>query len=86
MRISRLVEMKRVANEIAAAEPRIDVLINNAGALFNRREVTEDGLELTFATNHASYFVLTHLLRNRLLASAPARVVSTASHAHKGRN
>ena len=82
--LSRLAEMKRVANEIAAAEPRIDVLINNAGALFNRREVTEDGLELTFATNHASYFVLTHLLRDRLLASAPARVVNTASHAHKG--
>jgi NAD(P)-dependent dehydrogenase (short-subunit alcohol dehydrogenase family) len=82
--LSRLAEMKRVAIEIAAAEPRIDVLINNAGALFNRREVTEDGLELTFATNHASYFVLTHLLRDRLLASATARVINTASHAHRG--
>jgi NAD(P)-dependent dehydrogenase (short-subunit alcohol dehydrogenase family) len=82
--LSRLAEMKRVGREIAAAEPRIDVLINNAGAIFSSREVTQDGLELTFATNHVAYFVLTHLLRERLVASAPARVVSTSSHAHKG--
>src|SRR5207237_8702623 len=53
--LSRLVEMKRVAAEIAAAETRIDVLINNAGALFGSRQVTEDGLALTFATNHMAY-------------------------------
>ena len=82
--LSRLSEMKRVAAEIAAAEPRIDVLINNAGALFGSRQVTEDGLELTFALNHMSYFVLTHGLRERLQASAPARVINTASDAHKG--
>jgi NAD(P)-dependent dehydrogenase (short-subunit alcohol dehydrogenase family) len=82
--LSRVSEMKRVGREIAAAEPRIDVLINNAGAVFHRREVTEDGLESTFATNHFSYFVLTRLLRERLIASAPARVVNTASHAHRG--
>jgi NAD(P)-dependent dehydrogenase (short-subunit alcohol dehydrogenase family) len=76
--------MKRVGHEIAAAEPRVDVLINNAGALFSHREVTEDGLELTFATNHVAYFVLTHLFRDRLVASAPARVVSTSSGAHQG--
>jgi len=81
--LSRLVEMKRVAAEIAAAETRIDVLINNAGALFGSRQVTEDGLELTFATNHMAYVVLTHGLRERLLASAPARVVNTASAAHE---
>src|SRR5204862_1623354 len=81
--LSRLAEMKRVAAEIAAAEPRIDVLINNAGALFGSRHVTEVGLELTFAHNHMAYFVLTHGLRDRLLASAPARVVNTASNAHQ---
>src|SRR5713226_940369 len=81
--LSRLVEMKRVAAEIAAAEARIDVLINNAGALFGSRQVTEDGLERTFATNHMAYVVLTHGLRERLMASAPARVVNTASNAHK---
>jgi NAD(P)-dependent dehydrogenase (short-subunit alcohol dehydrogenase family) len=73
-----------VAAEIAAAEPRIDVFINNAGALFNSRQVTEDGLELTFALNHMSYFVMAHGLRERLQASAPARVINTASDAHKG--
>ena len=84
--LSRLAEMKRVAAEIAAAEPRIDALINNAGALFSSRHVTEDRLELTFALNHMAYFLLTHGLRERLLASAPARVVNTASDAHKRAN
>ncbi len=83
--LSRIAEMKRVAAEIADAEPRIDVLINNAGALFSSRQVTADGLELTFATNHVAYFVLTHGLRANLLAAAPtARVINTASDAHKG--
>jgi NAD(P)-dependent dehydrogenase (short-subunit alcohol dehydrogenase family) len=81
--LSRLADMKRVAGEIADAEPRIDVLINNAGALFSRRSVTEDGLERTFALNHMSYFVLTEALRDRLLAAAPARIVNTASNAHR---
>jgi len=82
--LSRLSEMKRVANEIAAVEPRIDVLINNAGALFGYRQVTEDGLELTFATNHISYFVLTQGLLKSLQAAGPSRVISTSSDAHKG--
>jgi NAD(P)-dependent dehydrogenase (short-subunit alcohol dehydrogenase family) len=80
--LSRVTEMRRVGKEIAEAEPRIDVLMNNAGAMFGQRSVTEDGLELTFATNHLSYFVMTYLLRERLAASGPARVVNTSSHAH----
>jgi NAD(P)-dependent dehydrogenase (short-subunit alcohol dehydrogenase family) len=83
--LSRISEMKRLAAEIAAVEPRIDVLINNAGAMFGSRQVTEDHLELTFAINHMAYFVLTLGLRERLLASSPARIVNTASDAHKGR-
>ncbi|HEV2175783.1 MAG TPA: SDR family oxidoreductase [Terriglobia bacterium] len=81
--LSSLREMKRVAAEIAAAEPRIDVLINNAGALFGSRQLTEDSFERTFALNHLAYFVLAHGLRERLVASAPARVVNTSSDAHK---
>src|ERR1700733_11861158 len=81
--LSRLSEMKRVASEISQAEPRIDVLINNPGAMFGSRQLTEDGLELTFALNHMAYFVLTHGLRERLVASAPARVVNTSSDAHQ---
>ena len=83
--LSILAEMKRVGQEIAAAEPRIDVLINNAGNVFARRELTPDGLERTFAINHMAYFVLTYCLRERLVASAPARIVNTASAAHIGR-
>jgi NAD(P)-dependent dehydrogenase (short-subunit alcohol dehydrogenase family) len=82
--LSRIAEAKRVANEIAAAEPRIDVLINNAGALFGTRQLTADNLEETFATNHMAYFVLTLRLKASLLAGAPSRVVNTASDAHKG--
>jgi NAD(P)-dependent dehydrogenase (short-subunit alcohol dehydrogenase family) len=82
--LTRISEMKRVAAEVAEAEPRIDVLVNDAGAMFATRELTEDGLEYTFALNHMAYIVVTQGLRDRLVASAPARVVSTASAAHQG--
>ena len=81
--LSRIAEMKRVAAEIAAAEPRVDLLVNNAGALFGGRRLTEDGLERSFAVNHMAYFVLAHGLRERLRAAAPARVVNTASTMHR---
>lgn len=81
--LSRLSEMKRVASEIARAEARIDVLMNNAGAMFGQLGLTEDGLERTFALNHMAYFVLTHGLGERLIASAPSRMVNTASDAHE---
>src|SRR6185312_3674204 len=81
--LSRLSEMKRVAAQIAAGEPKIDVLMNNAGLVATRNQKTEDGLELMFATNHLSYFVLTNLLLDRLRAAGDARVVSTASEAHR---
>jgi NAD(P)-dependent dehydrogenase (short-subunit alcohol dehydrogenase family) len=78
--------MNRVAGEIAALQPRIDVLINNAGAMFQERGVTEDGLERSFALNHMSYFVLTNRLKDRLVAAGPARIVNTASGAHQGQS
>ena len=81
--LSLLSGMKRVGAAVAAAEPRIDVLINNAGSVFPTRGLTADGLERTFAINHMAYFVLTAALRERLEASAPARVVSTASRSHR---
>ena len=82
--LTRLAEMKRVAAQIADKEPPIDVLINNAGALFGSRRLTEDGLECTFALNHMAYFVVTAGLRERLLASGAARIINTASAAHEG--
>lgn len=74
----RLADVKRVAADIAAAEPRIDVLLNNAGAMFARRQITPDGFERTFALNHVAPFVLTHGLSERLFAAPSARVVNTA--------
>jgi NAD(P)-dependent dehydrogenase (short-subunit alcohol dehydrogenase family) len=82
--LSLVAETRRVGQEIAAAEPRIDVLINNAGLISARRQVTAEGYELTLATNHLAYFVLTHALLPRMLASVPARIVNTASEVHRG--
>ena len=79
--LSTLAEMKRVGAELAR-EPQIDVLVNNAGALFNRRQETADGLEMTFAVNHMAYFVITNILLPRLKPGA--RIVTTASNAHRG--
>jgi retinol dehydrogenase-12 len=81
--LSRGDEIRRLAPELLAAAPRIDVLLNNAGAFFAKRVVVEDGLEQTFALNHMGYFRLTSLLRERLIASAPARIVNVASEAHR---
>jgi NAD(P)-dependent dehydrogenase (short-subunit alcohol dehydrogenase family) len=81
--ISTLAEMKRIGGEIAAAEPQIHALANNAGAIFQTRQETADGLERTFAVNHMAYFVLTHGLLDRLKATPGARIVSTASGAHR---
>ena len=67
--LASIAETRRVAAKIAAAEPRIDVLINNAGALFNQRRLSPDGLEMTFALNHMAYFVLTEGLKRTLLES-----------------
>jgi NAD(P)-dependent dehydrogenase (short-subunit alcohol dehydrogenase family) len=58
-------------------------LINKSGSLFGRRRLTQEGLELTFALNYMAYFVLTEGLRERLLASRPARIINTASAAHQ---
>jgi NAD(P)-dependent dehydrogenase (short-subunit alcohol dehydrogenase family) len=82
--LSSMAATRKIGAAIAETEPRIDVLINNAGAMFSDRLVTPEGLELTFALNHMAYFVLTEALREKLVASASARIVSTASNAHEG--
>jgi retinol dehydrogenase-14 len=71
-----------LAAEVIATLPRIDVLVNNVGGFWETRHVTADGLERTFVVNHLAPFLLTNLLLERLLQSAPARVVTVASHAH----
>lgn len=76
-------DIRRIAAEFLAMGKPLHVLFNNAGLVMQRRASTVDGLETTFAVNHLAYFMLTHLLTERLRESAPARVVCTASDAHK---
>jgi retinol dehydrogenase 14 len=77
--MSSQTEVRRLAGEILSAYPRLDVLLNNVGGFWAHRHVTADGLEHTFALNHLAPFLLTSLLLERLMASAPARVVTVSS-------
>ena len=79
--LSSQAEVRRLAEEVRASYPRLDVLVNNVGGYWAHRHVTVDGLEHTFALNHLAPFLLTHLLRDLLVASAPARVVTVSSGA-----
>ncbi len=74
-------EVRRLADDALQRLPRIHVLVNNVGGYWNTRHLTADGLERTFAVNHLASFLLTNLLLDRLKQSAPARVVTVASHA-----
>jgi NAD(P)-dependent dehydrogenase (short-subunit alcohol dehydrogenase family) len=80
--LSKIGDVARAADEILAAAPRIDLLLNNAGAVFGARRESADGIEYTFALNHLAYFHLTLRLLDRLRASAPSRVVNVASDAY----
>lgn len=82
--LSRLAEGHRLADELLERFSELDVLVNNAGAYFARREETEEGHERTWALNVLAPFLLTHRLAPRLVADAPARVVNVASAAHRG--
>lgn len=81
--LSRQADVRRVADELCARFPRIDVLVNNAGVVSLAHATTDDGIETVFATNHLAYYLLTLLLLPRLRASAPARIVNVASEAHR---
>jgi NAD(P)-dependent dehydrogenase (short-subunit alcohol dehydrogenase family) len=80
---SRLADVRRLAEEIQSAGDRLDVLVNNAGLFSPRYRLSADGFELTFAVNHLAPFLLTNLLLGRLEVSAPARIVTVASEAHR---
>jgi NAD(P)-dependent dehydrogenase (short-subunit alcohol dehydrogenase family) len=77
-----LAAVRQLAADLLAACPRIDVLLDNAGTVFDRRTLTEDGLEATLQVNHLAGFLLTELLLDRIRASAPARIVITSSVGH----
>lgn len=76
-------QVRRVGNEFKQRYSRLDVLVNNAGGFFMRRQLSTDGYEKTFALNHLSYFLLTNLLLDTIRASAPARIVNVASTSHR---
>lgn len=78
------VAVRGLAAEVLERYPRLDVLVNNAGAVYMKRRLSPDGIELTWALNHLAPFLLTALLLGRIQASAPARIVTTSSDAHKG--
>jgi NAD(P)-dependent dehydrogenase (short-subunit alcohol dehydrogenase family) len=80
---SSLANVRRLAEELLAGHDRLDVLVNNAGLMSPRFRLSADGFELTFAVNHLAPFLLTNLLLDRLTASAPARIVTVASKAHR---
>jgi retinol dehydrogenase 12 len=84
--LSSLAQVHNLAVDALQQAPRLDVLINNAGIVQDRRSVTTDGFETTLAVNHLAPFYLTHLLQDRLKVSAPSRVITVASNAHKGMN
>jgi NAD(P)-dependent dehydrogenase (short-subunit alcohol dehydrogenase family) len=77
-------QVHQLAEAVQRRFNRLDVLLNNAGALFTKRLVSADGLEMTLALNHLGYFLLTRLLLDTLKASAPARIINVASNAHHG--
>ena len=81
--LSEQAQVRQLASEIQQRFARLDVLVNNAGALFARRQLSADGLEMTFALNHLAYFLLTNLLLNPLQAGGSARIVNVSSEAHR---
>lgn len=82
--LSSMREVRDLAGTFLGQYPRLDVLVNNAGAVFTTHQTTEDGYERTFALNHLAPFLLTTLLLDRLKANAPSRVVTVSSMAHAG--
>jgi NAD(P)-dependent dehydrogenase (short-subunit alcohol dehydrogenase family) len=81
--LSSLASVREAADEVRSDYPRLDLLINNAGVMAVPYQRTEDGFELTLATNHLGHFALTGLLLDRLLATAGSRIVTVSSVAHR---
>lgn len=82
--MSSIASVRQLAQEVQAKYPQLHVLLNNAGRMNNKREVSVDGIESTLASNYIGPFLLTNLLLDLLKASAPARIINVSSTAHKG--
>jgi NAD(P)-dependent dehydrogenase (short-subunit alcohol dehydrogenase family) len=81
--LASFASIRAFAAEILEAEPRIDVLVANAGLILSDRRTTSEGFEATFGVNHLGHFLLTELLLDRIVESAPARIVVVSSRAHR---
>ena len=81
--LSDTAAIERAAEEILQRWPKLNVLVNNAGLIVDDRTTTAQGFETTFGVNHLGHFLLTARLRDRLVASAPARIVNVSSEAHR---
>ncbi|GHO89235.1 SDR family oxidoreductase [Dictyobacter formicarum] len=81
--MSSLASVRQLAQEVKAKYPQLHVLLNNAGAMYTKRQESVDGIENSFATNYVGPFLLTNLLLDLLKASAPARIINVSSMAHK---
>ena len=82
--LSSQAQVRNLAAEFKRRHNRLDVLINKAGAVHLRRYLSQDGIEMTFAVNHLAPFLLTNLLLETLINSAPARIITVASNSHEG--
>ncbi len=82
-RMDSLASVRDFANTLVREHDRLHVLINNAGLWRTRREVSTDGIELTWAVNHLAPFLLTHLLLPLIKQSSPARIINVSSEAHR---
>jgi len=80
--LSSLKEVRKLAGEFKDKYKKLDVLLNNAGAVFLRRYVSVDGYEMSVALNHLNYFLLTSLLLDMIKAGPSGRIVNVASRAH----
>ena len=78
-------DIRALAKRLDDRLPHLDVLVNNVGAWFDRRAMSPDGIEMTFALNHLGYFILTGLLLETLTRAPAARIVNVSSMAHRGR-
>jgi len=82
--LSSLQQVRQLAQTFNKEHTRLDVLVNNAGAIFTKRLESVDGYEMTFALNHLNYFLLGNLLLDTLKTSAPSRLINVSSAAHHG--
>jgi NAD(P)-dependent dehydrogenase (short-subunit alcohol dehydrogenase family) len=81
--LSLMSEVRRVAASFKARFPKLDILINNAGMMPGKRKITEEGIEISWATNYLSAFLLTNLVLDKLMAAETARIINVSSEAHR---